>query len=171
MTHSKNIIETERLRLVPFAEPHVGGLFEMNSDPAVMRYLGDPQSREDVAKSIARQQEKWAKFGFGWWAILLRATDTLIGAACLQHLAHIEDAPLEIGWRLMTTYQGKGYATEAGRAAMEFGFDTIGEDYLVAVTHPDNLGSQKVMQRLGMTYIGIQRHYDEDCVTYEIRKP
>lgn len=163
-------VETERLRLIPFAPDHLDGLFAMNSDPQVMQHLGAPETRDQVAESITRQQAKWAANGFGWWAVFERATGALIGAACLQHLAHIETNPLEIGWRLIPSAQGKGYATEAGQAAMDYGFDVVGETYLTAVTLPDNKASARVMERLGMTYVGIQRHYDEDCVTYEIRR-
>lgn len=170
MSHENTIVETDRLRLVPFAPDHLDGLYAMNSDPEVMRYLGAPQTRDQVAEWITGQQVKWAAHGFGWWAVFAREADALVGAACLQHLAHIKTNPLEIGWRLMTSAQGKGYATEAGRAAMDYGFDVVGETYLMAVTDPENKASARVMERLGMTYIGIQTHYDVDCVTYEIHR-
>jgi RimJ/RimL family protein N-acetyltransferase len=170
MSSNETTVTTERLVLVPFAPEHLDGLFKMNSDPAVMTYLGAPQTRDAVAASITRQQGKWAELGFGWWAVIERATDELIGAACLQHLGHVETNPLEIGWRLMPSAQGKGYATEAGQAAMDYAFNVAGETYLTAVTAPDNKASARVMQRLGMTYIGMQTHYDVDCVTYEIHK-
>jgi RimJ/RimL family protein N-acetyltransferase len=89
----------------------------------------------------------------------------------LQNLANKEDAALEIGWRLMPAYQGNGYATEAGQAAMDFGFNVVGVDYLCAVANPENLASQKVMQRLGMHYGGVQTHYDEPCAYYEMHRP
>ena len=73
--------------------------------------------------------------------------------------------------RLLPSAQGSGYATEAGKAVTTFGFETIGETCLTAVTHPENRASARVMQRLGMTYIGIQTHYGMPCVFYEIRKP
>ncbi len=73
----------------------------------------------DNPMSVLRQQEKWAKHGFGWWALLERQTGAFVGAACLQHLGHIESNPLEIGWRLIPPAQGKGYATEAGQGAKE----------------------------------------------------
>ena len=136
-----------------------------------MRYLGDPQTREDVDLSIVRQQAKWAKHGFGWWSVFERETGELIGAVCLQHLGHVETNPLEVGWRLVPSAQGKGFATEAGQAALDFGFDVIGEDYLTAVTDPENKASARVMERLGMSNIGIQTHYEMDCVTYEMHKP
>ena len=164
---SENTITTQRLHLTPFAPEHADALFAMNSNPDVMRYLGDLQTREETEAGIARVQARWQTFGYGWWTIFLKDTGTIIGAACLQNLAHKDDAPLEIGWRLMPAHQGKGYATEAGQAAMNFGFERIGVDYLCAVTNPENLASQKVMQRLGMRYVGIQTHYDLPCVYYE----
>ena len=164
-------IQTERLDLVPFASAHLDGLFAMNSDPQVMRYLGDVQTRDETAEGIARVQRRWETYGFSWWAVLLRGTDQVIGAACVQHLARNEDAPLEIGWRLAAAHHGKGYATEAGRAAMDYGFDRVGVDYLVAVTDVENVASQKVMQRLGMTYRGVETHYDQPCTVYEIHRP
>ena len=168
---AETTITTERLTLVPFAPDHLDGLFKMNSDPEVMRYLGTPQTRDDTTASIVRQQEKWAQHGFGWWAIFENSSGQLVGAACLQHLGHVETNPLEIGWRLIPSVQGRGYATEAGRAAMQYGFDVIGETYLTAVTDPENKASARVMDRLGMTCIGIQTHYDVPCITYEIHKP
>lgn len=168
---SKHIILTDRLQLVPFAPEHTDGLFVMNSNPEVMRYLGDVQTLEDVEKNIARVQARWEKSGYGWWAVLLKGSDTVIGAACLQNLANRENAALEIGWRLIPEFQGKGYATEAGRAAMDYGFETLGVDYLCAVANPENIASQKVMQRLGMHDVGVQTHYDEPCAYYELYKP
>ncbi len=170
MTPSGTTVITERLRLVPFASAHLDDLFAMNSDPKVMHYLGPPQTRDEVAANITRQQAKWAQYGFGWWSVIERETDALIGAACLQHLGHAEANPLEIGWRLRPSWHGKGYATEAGRAAMDYGFDVIGESRLMAVTELENKASARVMERLGMTYIGIQTHYDVACLTYEIKR-
>lgn len=171
MTGGSNDITTERLYLTPFAPAHAADLQDLNSDPQVMRYLGGPVSRAEGDAVMARAQARWRKYGYGWWAVLLRDGGPLVGAACLQNLAHVEDAPLEIGWRLMPRYHGKGYAIEAGRAAMAFGFDRIGVDRLVAVAHPDNVASHKVMQRLWMNYRGIETHYDEPCVVYDIYQP
>ena len=171
MSNPKHTIQTERLVLSPFALEHLDGLFAMNRNPAVMRYLGDIQTREETKAGILRVQARWQKYGYGWWTILLRKTGAVIGAACLQNLAHTDDAPLEIGWRLMPEYHGKGFATEAGRAAMEFGFNQVGVERLVAVAHPENIASQKVMQRLGMQFAGVETHYDQDCAVFEIAKP
>lgn len=164
----EHVITTERLEMVPFAPEHLEGLFALNSDPAVMRYLGGVDTRDKTRDGIARQQVKWAKYGFGWWSVFERDGGALIGAACLQHLGHVEINPLEIGWRLRPEAQSKGYATEAGRAAMEFGFDVIGVTYLTSVANPANTASRRVMERLGMRYVGVQVHYDAPCAFYEI---
>lgn len=164
-------LTTERLRLIPFAMEHLEGLYEINADPDVMRYIRPVQTKDEVENWITGQQSAWAKYGFGWWAIVHRDTQAVIGAACLQHLAHLETNPLEIGWRLRPAAQGKGYATEAGRAAMAFAFNVIGVSKLMSVAHPENVGSTRVMERLGMTYVGIQTHYDVPCATYEIYRP
>ena len=97
----------------------------------------------------------------------------IVGAACLQHLANVDGAPLEIGWPLVPEHIGKGYATEAAKAIIDYAAERIGASYLVAVADPENIPSQRVMQRLGMTYKAIEQHYDEPCVVYElnIRKP
>jgi RimJ/RimL family protein N-acetyltransferase len=97
-------------------------------------------------------------------------SNELIGAACLQRLANKDGAPLEIGWRLRPSDHGKGFATEAGRGVIKFAFEQIGASYLVAVAHPENRPSHRVMERLGMTYVGIQEHYDRRCVVYELRR-
>jgi len=114
-------------------------------------------------------QARWQQYGFSWWAIKEKASDAIVGAACLQHLANVDGAPLEIGWRLAPAHHGKGYATEAAQAIVAFAVENVGATYLVAVADPENIPSQRVMQRLGMTYKGIEQHYDVPCVVYELQ--
>ena len=82
------ILETERLRLEPFAMAHLDGLDIMGRDPDVMRYLGGVTTREETAAMIERKLEGWDAHGFGWWSFLDRASGELVGAGCIQHLAH-----------------------------------------------------------------------------------
>ncbi|MCZ4061314.1 GNAT family N-acetyltransferase [Pantoea sp. LMR881] len=117
---------------------------------------------------MRRVQARWDKYGYSWWAIKEKASGVIVGAACLQHLANVENAPLEIGWRLVPEQNGKGYATEAAKAIINFASEQTGATYLVAVADPENIPSQRVMQRLGMTYKAIEQHYDVSCVVYEL---
>ena len=132
--------------------------------------FGEAELLSKTQSTIARVRERWGRLGYSWWAIFERDSEEVIGAACLQNVANVEGAELEIGWRLSTSATGKGFATEAGKAAADYAFDVIGVDHVIAVAHPDNIASHRVMQRVGMTYRGIETHYDEDCTTYVMHK-
>jgi len=164
-------VETARLQLEPFDDSHYDGLRVMDSDASVMRYIsnGVVKTPEETRETIARVQARWQQYGFSWWAIKEKASGAIVGAACLQHLANVDGAPLEIGWRLAPAHHGKGYATEAAQAIVAFAVENVGATYLVAVADPENTPSQRVMQRLGMTYKGIEQHYDVPCVVYELQ--
>ncbi|EJL87264.1 GNAT family N-acetyltransferase [Pantoea sp. GM01] len=164
-------LETTRLRLEPFQLAHFDGLHAMENDPEIMRYIsnGVVKTPEETLATIERVQARWQQYGFSWWAMREKASGEVVGAACLQHLANQDGAPLEIGWRLNANHHGKGYATEAAQAIVKFAVEDIGVNYLVAVADPENSASHKVMQRLGMTYKGIERHYDVPCVVYELQ--
>jgi len=168
-------LETPRLKLEPYDDSHYEGLRVMDSDAGVMRYItgGIVKTPEETWEGIRRVQARWEKYNFSWWAIREKSSGVIVGAACLQHLANVEGAPLEIGWRLVPEHNGKGYATEAAQAIVDYAAEQVGATYLVAVADPENIPSQRVMQRLGMTYKAIEQHYDVPCVVYElnIRRP
>lgn len=168
-------LETPRLKLEPYDDSHYEGLRIMDSDAGVMRYItgGIVKTPEETWEGIRRVQARWDKYNFSWWAIREKSSGAIVGAACLQHLANVDGAPLEIGWRLVPEHNGKGYATEAAKAIVNYAAEQVGATYLVAVADPENIPSQRVMQRLGMTYKAIEQHYDVPCVVYElnIRRP
>ncbi|WP_347113069.1 GNAT family N-acetyltransferase [Leclercia sp. S52] len=168
-------LETPRLKLEPYDDSHYEGLRVMDSDAGVMRYItgGIVKTPEETWEGIRRVQARWDKYNFSWWAIREKSSGAIVGAACLQHLANVDGAPLEIGWRLVPEHNGKGYATEAAKAIVNYAAEQVGATYLVAVADPENIPSQRVMQRLGMTYKAIEQHYDVPCVVYElnIRRP
>jgi len=91
-------IETARLKLKPFNDSHYEGLRAMDNDASVMRYInkGIVKTPEETMESIRRVQARWDKHGFSWWAIKEKRSGVFVGAACLQHLANVENAP----WRL-----------------------------------------------------------------------
>ncbi|WP_345827975.1 GNAT family N-acetyltransferase [Erwinia sp. HDF1-3R] len=164
-------LETERLKLEPYHPSHYEGLRIMEGDPQIMRYIsnGKVKTPDETWDGINRVMQRWETYGFSWWAIREKMSGMVVGAACLQHLANVEGAPLEIGWRLIADYHGNGYATEAARAIIEFAAGHVGATYLVAVADPKNSASQRVMQRLGMTFKAIEQHYDVPCVVYELQ--
>lgn len=166
------ILTTERLRLEPASSRHRDVLLAMNGDPAVMRFIeGRPQTPEETDAWIRRQEDRWARHGRGWWTLFLAGTGEGIGASCVQHLEGDPEKEIEIGWRLLPGHWGRGYATEAARAMVDFAFETLRVPRLYAVADPDNAASERVMQRLGMRDVGRQRHYDIWCTTYLLERP
>ncbi len=132
--------------------------------------FGKPETRDETLTRIRLVRERWKTLHFGWWALIRRDTEKIIGAACLQHVANDPAAPLEIGWRLTGTATGNGYATEAGKAAATYAFDKICVDQVIAVAHQRNIASHRVMERIGMRFRGIEMHYNEPCKTYTLSK-
>lgn len=162
-------LHTPRLRLEPFRDEHFDGLYEMNSDPAVMRYItGRPDTREETRAGIERVKARWAELGYSWWAFIDRASGELVGAGAIQHLNRDTSQPLEIGWRLKPAHWGKGLASEAAQHMAAFAFDDLRTPLLLSICDPDNPASARVMQRLGMRYRGLERWYGHDCATYAI---
>ncbi len=169
------ILTTSRLRLEPFADEHLADMNAMNSDPEVMRYLsGKPETLDETRAIIDRVKARWIEIGYSWWALIDRDSGRFVGAGCLQNLRREAtplpdpDCPLEIGWRLRRDAQGRGLATEAATAIVDFAFDVRAADELLAVCDPDNTASASVMARLGMQPLGLQHWYGKDLTTYRI---
>ncbi|MFY7854993.1 MAG: GNAT family N-acetyltransferase [Rubrivivax sp.] len=172
---------TARLRLEPFENHHLDGLNAMNSQPEVARFLtGQPESREQTAAAIERVQRCWAAWGTSWWAFVDSTTSQLIGAGCVQYLRREPDLPsnlddlrgnpLEIGWRLHPHHWGRGFATEAAARMIDFAWANFPVASLLAVRHPDNIASERVMTRLGMRLRGIETWYGIALATHELQR-
>jgi len=125
----------------------------MNADPRVMEHFPSTQTREQSDAMVDRIAAHFAEHGYGLWAVEpLDGSATFVGIVGLQHVAfeaHFTPA-VEIGWRLAHHAWGKGYATEAARAAVAFAFDEPALGELVSMTTVDNERSRAVMRRLGM---------------------
>jgi ribosomal-protein-alanine N-acetyltransferase len=124
-----------------------------SADPEAMRYFPSTHSREQsdaLAREFARALEER---GWGFWAVEVRDGPPFIGFVGLTEPGF--EAPfapaVEVGWRLGREHWGHGYATEAARAAMNFGFEELDLNEIVAITVPANHRSRRVMERLGMT--------------------
>jgi RimJ/RimL family protein N-acetyltransferase len=171
MVRPPTILTTERLRLEPMADSHLDGLHAMNREPEVMRYIsGKPMTREETMAMIARVKARWAEWGFSWWSFIEQDTGDIIGAGCIQYLGGKTSNPLETGWRLRPDKWRQGFASEAARGMASFAFETIGGDLLCAVCHPDNTGSSRIMQGLGMHYRGMERWYEQQLAVYEVTR-
>lgn len=147
-------LRTERLLLRPWRAQDCEALWAMQSDPQVMEFLmpvPDRAASDAVADRIARH---FADHGFGLWVVEVPGVTPFAGYCGLVHVpyaAHFTPA-IEVGWRFLRTAWGHGYATEAARACLDFGFETLGLEQIIAITVPANRRSRAVMARLGMTH-------------------
>ena len=163
------LLTTTRLRLEPFADAHLAGLQRMNGDAEVMRYLGGrAETPEETQAAINRVKARWAEWGYSWWSFFEHDGGELVGAGCIQHLGGERSNPLEIGWRLRRDRWGHGLAIEAAERMAAYAFDELAAPCLVATCHVDNVASERVMQRLGMRFVGIEPWYGAQAKRYEV---
>ncbi|MFH8370958.1 GNAT family N-acetyltransferase [Streptomyces sp. NPDC018031] len=145
-------LRTERLLLREWRRSDLSPWAAMNADPEVREHFPGVLTREQSEASVARFQADLERRGWGWWAVEVRDTGEFIGFTGLDPVD--EGMPftgVETGWRLARSAWGHGYASEAARAAVDFGFDGLGLAEILAVTTATNLRSQAVMRRIGMT--------------------
>ena len=145
-------ITTERLIMRGWREADLAPWAAMNADPEVRRYVGPLLTFEQAAAWVLNYQDDLDRYGFGFWAVEIRASGEFIGFTGLNTMD--EGTPfsgVELGWRLARSARGRGYATGAGLAALRYGFDAVGLPEVVAVTMARNVRSQAVMRRIGMT--------------------
>lgn len=132
-------LRTERLVLRRWKDSDLEPWAAMNADPEVREHLGEVMTREQSDASVARFEEEFEARGYGWFAVEIQAAGTFVGFAGLDDVD--EEMPLtgvEIGWRLTRVAWGHGYATEAARAVLAFGFGTLKLDEIVALTTATN---------------------------------
>src|SRR5258707_1213326 len=146
------MIETDRLILRGWAEQDRESLAAMHADPEVMERYPAPLSREESSVRFERYQETLNRQGYGYMVVQTRAGEFLghvgISPVPIWHRA-VGDG-VQIGWFLVRRAWGYGYATEAAKGALTHGFRNHGFAEVLSYTHPDNLRSQAVMNRLGM---------------------
>jgi ribosomal-protein-alanine N-acetyltransferase len=151
-------IRTARLLLRRWRSGDFDAFAALNADPRVMEHFPAPLSRSESDAAAARIAAHFDEHGFGLWAVEVvggtGAPVAMIGFAGLARprfeLPTAAGPCVEVGYRLAAEHWGHGYATEAARASLRFGFDELGLPEIVAFTVPANLRSRRVMERLGM---------------------
>jgi RimJ/RimL family protein N-acetyltransferase len=149
------VLTTERLVLRPFTPDDLPALTVLHAEESFWWYPLRRGMAEDETKDfLSRVMERYDSDGFGLEAVEDRASGTMIGWAGLavpHFLPEILPA-VEVGWRLNGSYRGRGLATEAGSAAVDWGFKEGGLERIVSIYEPENTPSGRVMNRLGFTY-------------------
>jgi ribosomal-protein-alanine N-acetyltransferase len=164
------MIETARLLLQPFDEGDLPTLVKLRSDPEVARYLGGDEwnGPEKVAERFRFYLEHQRKHGFACGRAVLRETGEIIGWGGLQHLDDTDE--IEVGYGFAKEHWGRGYASEMAAAWLRHGFEVLGLERIVAIAIPENEGSWRVMEKLGMKY---EKNYVSrgfECVYYALTR-
>ncbi|HET9061056.1 MAG TPA: GNAT family N-acetyltransferase [Acidimicrobiales bacterium] len=146
-------VETHRLRLSPVTPASVDDLEPVFAKPEVWRFpYGRGRDRAETEVFVASQVEHWAVLGFGLWTLSEHGSDKVLGYAGLAVPTFLPEAlpAVEVGWRLDPDVWGRGYATEAGTAALEAAFGVLGLGEVLSLPQTANYASVKVARRLGM---------------------
>jgi RimJ/RimL family protein N-acetyltransferase len=141
---------TQRLLLRRWLEPDRALFARMNADPKVMEHLQGPMPRERSDGFVDRIEAHWDQRGWGLWAVEVPGAAPFIGYVGLWPADYVAPGMVEVGWRLAHEHWGHGYATEAAREALRFGFTEVGLDEIVSFTVPQNERSRRVMERIGL---------------------
>ncbi len=145
-------LRTERLLLRRLCSNDIDAFAAMNADAEVMRYFPACLDRAETEALIGRMNRHFERYGFGWWAVETQDTAAFVGfVGLLVPAFHAHFTPcVEVGWRLVRRFWGQGYATEAGRASINFAFEQLEVDEVVSMAVAANEPSRRVMAKLGM---------------------
>lgn len=162
---------TDRLILRAFTEADAVPMHHIMSGKDVLRYFPGTQapSLEGVQRMIQRLLKHWDEKGYGLWAVTWREDGTLLGRCGLQYIAETDE--VEVDFILDRDYWGRGLATEVGLASMQFGFSQLATPFIVGIVHPENMGSQRVLEKIGMQRVERTEYFGMDCYRYVAERP
>jgi RimJ/RimL family protein N-acetyltransferase len=162
-------LETERLLLRIWREDDFEAYAEICADPEVMRYLGGKTfTRMEAWRHMAVLVGHWQLRGYGHWAVEEKASGKFIGRIGFLYPEGWPD--FEIGWTLAGHAQGKGYATEGARRALEYAFTEMDREHVISLINPLNAASIRVAERLGEKVEGRTDLFDTEVLIYGIER-
>src|SRR5438132_1214121 len=163
-------LRTARLTLRDMQQDDVENLYRLDSDPRVMRYIrdGSTSTRSTVADAVRRAIEQYRLYpGLGLWPAEGREDGRFVGWFCLKYVP--KTVEIEVGYRLLPEAWGRGLATEGARALVRYGFDELGLDRIIGLTHPDNAVSQRVLRKAGLDDAGWGNYYGRELRLFVVQ--
>jgi RimJ/RimL family protein N-acetyltransferase len=158
-------IETDRLSLRPLTTAFLDEVAVMHAMPEVIRTMGT-FGRASTRSRLELNEQEWRAYGYGLVAIIERATGRFLGRSGLKYWPQFDET--EVGWVLRADVWGHGFATEAGRACVDWGFGSLEVPYLTAMIRPDNGRSIRVAERLGMAPLRSDVLFELPVTVYSI---
>ena len=161
------VLETERLMLRPRTIEDLDACVAMDLDPRVHRYIFE-RAPEPVAhrNALTARMTSGAPAVGGYWMVARQGEADALGWCALFPLENT--GQIELAYRYRPEAWGQGVATEAARAALAYGFGVLKLDPIVAVTHPENEGSKRVLAKLGFRYQGAATHYNRRVSAFRL---
>lgn len=164
--------DTPRLKLRQWKKDDFPVFAALNADPVVMEYFPNPLTETESNKMANRIQSDISERGWGFWAVEEKSSENFTGFVGLHTpIPELPFSPcVEIGWRLDKAYWGKGYATEAARAALKVAFEHLELPEIYSFTPAGNIRSRAVMERISMVNTGQDFEYPQIPVGHPLRK-
>ena len=164
-------ITTPRLVLRAFTMEDVEPLYHILRGEDVLRYFPpmEPPPRERVQKMVAGLLQHWETRGCGLWAVASPSGGRLMGRCGLQWLP--DTGEVEVDYILGRAFWGQGFATEAARAGLRYGFEELALERVVGISHVDNIASQRVLEKLGMARLEQREFFGIPCYRYAVERP
>lgn len=166
-------LETSRCVLRHLEAADAADMFRLDSDPLVMKYLGQSLIKNvaESRKIIEMVQDQYLANGYGRWAVALKDGGTFVGWAGLKLVTgetYFPDTHTDLGYRLLPLFWGKGYASELALACRDWAFTHLNVPALYAATHQENVASQKVIQKIGLTLEGTFDYHSAPQYWYKL---
>lgn len=163
------MLETDRLFLRRMTNADVEYVFAMRSDKDVMRFIRSAETSRSATESwIDLISSRWERDKIGFCGVIEKSSERFAGWCGLWRL--METGEIEVGYALLKEFWGRGYAVEASEAFLDYGFEELKVEKIVAVTDPENRNSRRVMEKLGMSFDGIGHYYERELVHYSITR-
>lgn len=164
-------IETARLTLVPISTRWTDDLHRLFNEPVVAQwlFLTGPPTLEEVEARTKGHEAAWQQRGYGMFAVTEKATDRFV--ARVGAMVTPETGRVEIAWSTVTEAHGKGYASEAAKASIDFTFAISNLEALDCYLRPDNTASRRVAEKVGFSYKDTRFLYDRPLRYYKMARP
>ncbi len=177
-------LKTDRLLLRPLAECDLDVAIAILTDPAVMKYVGDTCTKDEVIKELPTGMKRCAGGCIGIWCVIDRSIQEKLGTVFLLPLPieeedtnwdlvvgdDLPDCEIEIGYIFKKSVWGRGYATEATKRLLKFAFEKTPLERIVAVIDAENTASQNVLEKCGLVHEGLRRAYAVECPGFWITR-
>ncbi|MDR0194031.1 MAG: GNAT family N-acetyltransferase [Myroides sp.] len=153
-----HIIETERLFLRELTVDDAENFYRLNLNPNVIRSTGDDVFKDvEEARLFLENYNDYKRNGFGRWAVIRKSDNVFLGWCGLKYSNDLDET--DIGFRFFEEHWHKGYATESAMACIEYGFQHLGQTFIIGRDMKDNISSIRVLEKIGLTYL---KAFDSD---------